>query len=152
MTGITILTDVGLTDHRSLPWLVELNQNIFGFGETAHHLSLFFRTCDTVVLNLAMDDKQPVGFKVGFKVDTKVFESWRGGVLPSARRRGIASQLMRTQHTWCVQEGIQCIKTTTTNTNTAMLNLNARHGFKIVGTCLNRNQRLKVLQEKWLTD
>ena len=57
---------------------------------------------------------------------------------------------MAAQHDWCQKNGIQCIKTTTTNTNTAMLILNARHGFYIVGTFVNRNQRLKILQEKWL--
>ena len=42
----------------------------------------------------------------GFVTETGVLESWRGGVSSDYRRRGIASRLMRMQHSWCQQDGI----------------------------------------------
>ena len=39
-----------------------------------------------------------------------LFESWVGGVLPKARKQGIASQLARLQEAWCRANGFQFIQ------------------------------------------
>ena len=46
---------------------------------------------------LAYDGEQMVGYKVGRSSDPREFESWRGGVMPAHRRKGIARELARRQ-------------------------------------------------------
>ncbi len=131
-------------------WVAAINQEIFGFNETVEGLTKFFQEHPRSLVCMAFQDGQPVGFKLGYEDGPSSFDSWRGGVLPSARRRGIAVELMRLQHRWCEDNGLRVIKTTTSSDNAPMLILNLRHGFQIVGSFVNRNKRLKILQEKWL--
>ena len=91
-----------------------------------------------------------MGFKIGFEQSPGVFESCRGGVIETARRQGIAMELMRVQHQWCAENGYKVIQTTTNGDNQSMLILNLRSGFEVVGSFLNARRRVKILQEKWL--
>ncbi len=79
-------------------------------------------------------DAPVVGFKLGYAERSTRFYSWLGGVDPDFRRRGIARQLMVDQHRWCTAEGFELIETSTTNRFRAMLLLNLRMGFDVVGT------------------
>ena len=133
-----------------LAWVTHINQEIFQFHETAERLSELFSSKQKVVILLAFEQGEPVGFKIGFEAEPWCLESWRGGVLPLSRRQGIATKLMEMQHQWCVENQMKTIKTVTNSDNTAMLILNLRHGFEIVGSYVNRRKRLKILQEKWL--
>ena len=133
-----------------LDWLVAVNEATFGFNEIAEKLSHLFSTRSQVLICLAFMNGEPVGYKVGMEDGDGHFESWRGGVLEHARRQGIAQALMRLQHQWCAEQGFRSIRTSTTNNNAPMLILNLRNGFEVVGTKINQNQQLKVLQEKWL--
>lgn len=134
----------------SLGQLAALSEEIFGFGETAAQLAGFFKTRRRVLLCLALQGEDLVGFKIGFEEQPQAFESWRGGVREGTRRHGVASELMRMQHAWCQEEGFQVIKTTTSSNNVPMLIVNLQSGFEIVGSFVNRRKRLKILQEKWL--
>ena len=93
---------------------------------------------------------QLVGFKVGRSNDPRTFESWVGGVLPNARKQGIASQLARRQEAWCRANGFQFIQTETAHDNAAMLTVNLKEGFCITGTYLDRGANLKVVLQKAL--
>ena len=130
--------------------VAEINHEIFGFNETAAILAGLFGQKGKLLVCLAEQGGQTVGYKIGFEGDPGTFESWRGGVLPSARRQGIAEHLMGLQHRWCQENGFRVIKTTTNSDNTPMIILNLKSGFEIVGTFVHRQKRLKVLQEKWL--
>ena len=141
----------GQPNQQALEWLVQINQHIFGFNETADGLSSLFAKHPAVLICIACQDNKPVGFKAGFEDQPYSFESWRGGVLPAARRQGIALELMRLQHHWCQNNGFRVIKTTTNSTNSAMLILNLMSGFEIVGCFVNHRKILKVLQEKRIT-
>ena len=133
------------------PWLAELNQLIFGFNETAAHLAQYFKSRAQVYICIAFVDGKPVAFKAGTDEGEGLFESWRGGVLSSVRRQGIASELMRLQHQWCANRGFKRIRTVTNSDNSSMLILNLRSGFEIMGIFTNRAKRLKVLLEKRLS-
>lgn len=130
--------------------LTKINQTIFSFGETEKHLLELLSSRKKVFLCLAFDGRDVVGFKLGFRERGLYFESWRGGVLPSHRKQGIAQELMRIQHEWCRKKGFQIISTITDNDNTGMLIANLRAGFSIVGTFLDRQKIMKVVLQKQL--
>ncbi|MAY81990.1 MAG: GNAT family N-acetyltransferase [Deltaproteobacteria bacterium] len=100
---------------------------------------------------LALNNGEPVGFKIGYEDRQHYFESWRGGVVENARRKGIADQLTRHQHAWCEQQGFRIITTICSNENVAMLILNFRHGLRITGSYFDRGQHLKLILQKHLT-
>jgi len=52
-----------------------------------------FEREDLMILEASLDGK-PVGFKVGYRENSKIFYSAKGGVLPSFRRKGIAIVLL----------------------------------------------------------
>jgi ribosomal protein S18 acetylase RimI-like enzyme len=93
---------------------------------------------------LAREDGDPVGFKLGYERGREEFYSWLGGVLPRHRRRGVAAEMMKLQHEWCRKNGYRFVVTDTLNDNAAMLILNLRSGFRIVGTRLDE-RGLKVV-------
>ncbi len=93
---------------------------------------------------MASEEGEPVGFKLGYERGREEFYSWLGGVLPRHRRRGVAAEMMKRQHEWCRENGYRFVVTETLNDNAAMLILNLRSGFRIVGTRLDE-RGLKVV-------
>jgi GNAT superfamily N-acetyltransferase len=93
---------------------------------------------------LAYDAEQLVGFKIGRSEDPREFESWRGGVLESHRRQGIARELAQRQEAWCRAQSFRVICTQTDPDNAPMLMLNLAQGFIISGTNLKRGEKLRV--------
>ncbi|MBO9711987.1 GNAT family N-acetyltransferase [Sphingomonas sp.] len=74
-----------------------------------------------------------VGFKLGYRRGAALLYSWLGGVAPEARRHGVASALMKRQHAGALAQGFRFVETRTRSANNAMLILNLRHGFRVVG-------------------
>lgn len=105
-----------------------------------------------IYLCLAYEGPLLVGYKLGRSSDPRTFESRLGGVRLRARRRGIASELARRQEAWCRTHGFRFLVTEAHQDNDAMLILNLKRGFKIVGTTLSRTEHLKVQCEKALFD
>lgn len=93
---------------------------------------------------------QLVGCKLGYERVPGHYYSWLGGVLPAYRGQGLAAELMRRQHTWCLEQGYGRVRTQTYNQWRAMLLLNLRHGFDIIGT-LQGTYGLTIVLEKKLT-
>jgi predicted GNAT superfamily acetyltransferase len=93
---------------------------------------------------IASEDGEAVGFKLGYERGSDEFYSWLGGVLPRHRRRGVAAEMMKHQHDWCRKNSYRVVVTETLNDNAAMLILNLRSGFRIVGTRLDE-RGLKVV-------
>ncbi|MFG0250366.1 MAG: GNAT family N-acetyltransferase [Phycisphaeraceae bacterium JB051] len=98
----------------------------------------------------AYDGDQLVGYKIGYQIRQYYFESWIGGVIPSHRRQGIASRLIKLQHQWCFEHGFHYVSTMTEGNNQAMIITNLKAGFGIIGTMHTRNQILIVIMEKHL--
>ena len=137
-------TLVGPLSEAVLIELAAVNEAIFGFGERAEHLGQFLGLQRRVHLVLVRHGAEPVAFKLGFQHDPGTFESWRGGVLPSARRQGLARRMLAVQHAWCRAAGFAVVQTQTSADNQPMLLLNLQAGFRIVGTQVNRAGVLKV--------
>lgn len=81
---------------------------------------------------MAYDGDKIVGFKVGYERDGS-FYSWMGGVLPTYRRRGIATQLARHQENWARKQGYPTVTFKTRNQHKNMLLFALRRGFNIIG-------------------
>lgn len=101
----------------------------------------------SALVQFAKVENQMVGFKAGYELIPKVFYSWLGGVLPEFRKLGIAQDLMAAQHEWCRKQGYELIQTKSQNQFPAMISLNLRNGFQIIGT-EQGSSGLKVLMEK----
>jgi predicted GNAT superfamily acetyltransferase len=98
---------------------------------------------------LASAGEQVVGCKMGYERKPGHYYSWLGGVHDAFRTRGIARSLMQQQHAWCRQQGYHRIRTQTYNRWRAMLLLNLREGFDIVGT-VQGTHGLTIVLEKQL--
>jgi predicted GNAT superfamily acetyltransferase len=110
------------------------------FGEAKH-----------LLINLAFDGEKLVGFKVGYQIDPTKFYSWLGGVDENYRKCGIAQELMKRQHDWCVEKSYKVVQTKTKNSFKPMLILNIKNGFDIVGVYHNSRNELKIVLEKTLS-
>ena len=95
---------------------------------------------------------QLVGFKLGYAVARTRYHSWLGAVHPAWRRQGIALQLLERQHRWLLEHGYAAVETVTTPSNVAMLGLNLRAGFRIIGTYCRDDGRPRVTLAKSLCE
>lgn len=125
-----------------------LYEEVFGPEDPSQLLeSLGRRTTPMAIL--AREGVAVVGFKVGFEEEPGVFRSWLGAVSEAWQGKGVGAHLLEMQHAWCLENGYHTIRTTGSNGYKAMLMLNLRHGFDVVGTRLARGD-LEVLLERHL--
>ena len=149
-TSIHIEAIEGMPSTAVLSQLTELNQSLFGLGETAEHLAHLLGDVRRSLLLLATVEGRAVGFKLGFQCDHGVFESWRGGVDPAFRRQGLAHRLMERQHAWCADAGFRSVRTAVSTDNVGMIILNLRCGLRITDTYVNQAGKLRLSLEKRL--
>lgn len=100
---------------------------------------------------IAKIDGQIAGFKLGYAIDSSCFYSWVGAVEKKFRRIGVASLLMNSQHQWCREQGYLRIETKCQNQFQEMLILNLKNNFRIIGTHLSENDKIKILLQKQLS-
>ncbi|HTV21882.1 MAG TPA: GNAT family N-acetyltransferase [Polyangiaceae bacterium] len=96
-------------------------------------------------------DQGLVGFKLGYASGRDRYHSWLGGVRQESRRRGIAVQLMNLQHEWLRSRGYTSVGTATLPENVAMIALNMRFGFRVIGSQCQAD-RPRVLLSKNLAE
>ena len=140
----------GLPDEELLAWVVEVSNSAFSRDGSIAEYQRVLTGKKSILTCIAFDKGSPVGFKIGYEERPHYFESWRGGVSKTARRRGIAQQLTQHQHAWCEQQGFRFITTTCSNDNTGMLILNLQNGLRITGSFLDRKEHLKLILQKHL--
>ena len=92
-----------------------------------------------------------VGFKLGYRRGHDLFYSWLGAVDPLSRRQGIARRMMILQHEWAAREGYRHVETRTRASNAAMIILNLRSDFRIVGVETDRHGEIIVTQRRALS-
>lgn len=91
------------------------------------------------------------GFKAGFEIDETKYYSWLGAVAKPYRKLGVARALMQEQHAWAKNQGYLLMQTKSDNRHKAMMQLNLKEGFDIVGTeHTSISPVLKILFEKKL--
>ena len=123
------------------------------FGDSLHTdemLKKKFEDQQNVIILLAKNSDKYIGFKVGYDRKTRQFYSWIGGVDPKYRGNSIARTLMDKQHEILKEKNYKCVRTHTENRFKKMLILNLKMGFDIMGTCMSRSGKLKLILEKEL--
>jgi GNAT superfamily N-acetyltransferase len=91
------------------------------------------------------------GFKVGYALDTALFYSWMGAVLPEYRQHGVAKALADAQEQWAIEHGYQRIRFKTRNRLKAMLHFALGNGFNIIGVEPREElEEYRILLEKAL--
>ncbi len=98
-------------------------------------------------------DKRPVGFCCGYELRPSTYYSWLYGVLPDARRLGVASQLMAAEHAWAVRQGYEMTRFECYNQHKPMLIMAINTGYQIVGVRYDSHTSNNlVIFEKHLQD
>jgi len=82
---------------------------------------------------VAVEEDRLLGFKLGYSESSNQFYSWLGGVLPHARRRGIARLLLLQQESWARSEGFRSIRVKSRNRFRNMLLLLLNESYEICG-------------------
>jgi len=82
---------------------------------------------------LAYLDDKPVGFSMGFELKPSTYFAWLCGVLPDARRMGVASQLMEALHNWAGQNGYRTVRFECYSKHRPILHFAIKSGYDIVG-------------------
>ena len=83
------------------------------------------------LLLVAEADGRIQGFKAGYAVDAHCFYSWMGGVVPAARRSGVAQRLLTQQEAWARSRGYRSIRVKSYPRYPAMLAFLARNGYAL---------------------
>ncbi len=97
----------------------------------ASHASPTLPELDHVLIAEAAGE--PVGFRAGKRFSSDTFAVWLAGVLPSYRRRGIASALYLHQKEWLRAQGYVFLRTHVRNSNRVMLRVLIDNGYDVVG-------------------
>lgn len=120
------------------------------FGPAPPDYAERVRLCPRLLLLVARSGGRAVGYKLGYARELDVFYSWLGGVHPDFRQRGIARELLERQHRWCASHGFRQVLTETRTPFKAMLILNLKQGFDVVGFSLDPGGQPSVLLSKTL--
>ena len=111
---------------------VEVIQSIHEFESKESIESLASRLMDKkYLIQIAEENQQLLGFKIGYELDTDTFYSWLGGVSPSARKIGVAQKLLEHQEAWVRQNRYSQLKVKSRNQFPNMLNLLINNGYMI---------------------
>ncbi len=87
---------------------------------------------NTLILIAELDQK-PAGFVCGYELRPTTYYSWLCGVLPDARRLGVATQLTAAEQEWARGEGYEMLRFECHNQARPMIHLAIRDGYDIVG-------------------
>jgi len=145
---ITYRLDLPPFDVAVVDELEALTVGVFGTA-APQYVSWRMSSMPDVSALLAIAAGSIVGYKVGYAKSQRKYYSWLGGVDPEFRRRGIASELMQRQHEWIAARGYTVVETAADQNNTAMAQVNLRHGFSVCGVHVEA-ARTQVLYSKSL--
>lgn len=132
-----------------LKTLLEINNRLPDFKQKRTLEELQLKAGTSWLALIWQENKQNVGFKLGYKLDETCFYSWIGGVLPEYRGKGIAQKLLTYQEAWCKTQGYQSIRVKSTNLFRPMLTMLIKNEYNIIGT--EHSKRLnttKILFQK----
>jgi GNAT superfamily N-acetyltransferase len=82
---------------------------------------------------VAMLDERPVGFAVGYELKPFCFYCWACGVIPDARRLGVATQLIQALEAFAVDHEYTVMRFECQNQHRAMLHLAITENYDLVG-------------------
>lgn len=139
--------DGELNDPVLLEGILRLHHSIF--GESAL-LEEQMKEKKKLRIEIALQENEVLGYKMGYELKKETFYSWLGGVDSRWRGKGIASELMDRQHHYARASSYKTIETRTKNKWRNMLLLNIKNGFDIVGIYATVDRDVKIILEKKL--
>ena len=125
--------------------LLELSQDAFGKIKP-EYLRWRVQNQPDLTIFVASLDHRLVGFKAGYAMTNDRYYSWLGGVAFAHRHKGIATKLMIEQHNWLKNSQYHLVETHVRQENSAMIELNLKHGFKITGMFLKLADANYIMQ------
>jgi len=140
----------GIPNDDTLGYILIVSDDAFSYEGDINEYKKVLSSKHSILTCVAFDQGEPVGFKIGWEERPYYFESWRGGVIKTSRRKGIAQKLTQLQHNWCEERGFRIITTICSNDNNSMITLNLNSGFHVTGTLYDRGEHLKVYLQKKL--
>ncbi len=87
---------------------------------------------DALILVCELEQKL-VGFKIGYALDSRIFYSWLGGVLPDFRKFGVAQRLLDYQESAVAKRGFHTIEVKTMNRFPEMIRFLVKNGYSVKG-------------------
>lgn len=102
---------------------------------------------DVTVFAVEKDDNL-IGYKAGHALAYDRYYSWLGGADPDHRREGVGSLLMEAQHKWLGAGRFKQVETYVEPQNTAMVQLNIKHGFVVGGQFMKGDKPFLIMQKE----
>lgn len=140
-------------DPGDLTLLTHLNNQVFRPERDVKFFERRFRNRMNPLVLGARVGSDAVGFMVGMELKPSVFFAWLVGVLPDARRMGVATQLMGAAETWAREREYRTIRFECGNKHRAMLQFGVAEGYDVIGLRwdVDRNENL-IIFEKTIAD
>lgn len=133
--------------------VADLYNEIFRPSQDADHFRRRLQGRRNAMLLVAELDDKAVGFACGYELRPTTYYSWLCGVLPDARRLGIASQLISAEQAWACENGYEMLRFECNNQARPMIHVAIRDGYDIVGIRWDsRSQSNLVIFEKNLLE
>lgn len=124
-------------DRTSLDVVKRLNAAIF---DEERIINTFDR--EDLMILLVMIEREPVGFKVGYRENRFVYYSAKGGVLPEYRRQGLARKMLYEMMSRARERGyIRFAYDTFPNHNAGMTIMGLQEGFRVVKADFNKTYK-----------
>lgn len=144
------VTIVGPPDYDRV---IELYNQVFQPPRDVSFLELRLGRRHNPLTMIAEMHDRPLGFLCGYELRPSTYYSWLYGVVPDARRQGVASQLMEAEHAWARENGYEMLRFECYNQHRPMLILAIHKGYDVVGMRWDsRTANNHVIFEKDLTD
>jgi GNAT superfamily N-acetyltransferase len=137
----------GKPSTKQLDDIIQLYSTVFNDADIDFFLERINKK-ENVLSIIASVDKNPVGFKIGYRYNATTFYSWVGGVLSSYRNKGIAKKLAEKQEKWAKTNNYSRLSTKSMNKYKPMIILNLKNGFDIVQVYTNSKNQTKIAFEK----
>lgn len=133
--GLWIMADakIEVIGPGELRLVTGLYNQVFSPGQDESFFARRFQGRHNVMIFLAMLDEQPVGWSIGFELMPTTYFCWLCGVVPDARRLGIATQLMQALQAYAGENDYTILRFECQNQHRPMLHLAITEGYDLVG-------------------
>ncbi len=129
--GLNVVVD--RVDPKDTALMSHLFNQIFRPPRTPEQFARRLLSRHNPLFMVARVDTAAVGLYVGLELKPSVHFAWLCGVMPDARRMGVATQLMHAAMDWARTEGYHYIRFECDNRQRAMLHFGISGGYDIIG-------------------
>ena len=122
-----------LLDRGDLEIVTDLYNQIFSPPQDEAFFQRRFLGRHNVSVFLAILDEQATGLSIGFELMPSTYFAWMCGVLPDARRLGLATQLMHATQAFAVDHNYGILRFECLNQHRPMLHVAITEGYDLIG-------------------